>query len=280
MRSFGEQLAAVREDRRLTQEQIADMAHVTRAAVSSWERDRTQPAMETIRALGDLLNHDFMTDTELSGTPAEGVGEAAPTIGMDSVSAPQTSEAAPEAHVSRGKVSARAKTRWLIACAAVLVVVLAVALWVIPAQKNAKTVKNTVNREEYDVPPEEYFAEEVPNEEGKAYLGFKNTHSILTNDGKDMHMYTSEFVEQNGIGYSIQQVTVCAYSSKGHPRVQNVTGSYLAANGFTTDLPPYGSVPFSGGFPAEDFDRVGIIVKGVDANGEALVFHTYLDFRE
>ena len=62
MRTFGEQLTDARKAAGMTQEELAQTVHVTRTTVSSWERGRTAPDLDTVRLLSQTLRHDFIGD--------------------------------------------------------------------------------------------------------------------------------------------------------------------------------------------------------------------------
>ena len=49
MPNFADQLTAARKAAGMTQEQLADAVHVARNTISSWERGRTQPDLDTLR---------------------------------------------------------------------------------------------------------------------------------------------------------------------------------------------------------------------------------------
>ena len=53
---IGKNIKKFREQRNMTQEQLADALHVTRQAVSNWERGKTQPDVETIQELAAVLD--------------------------------------------------------------------------------------------------------------------------------------------------------------------------------------------------------------------------------
>ena len=44
----GNNIKKVREEKGLTQEQLAERLNVTRQAVSNWENEKTQPDIETL----------------------------------------------------------------------------------------------------------------------------------------------------------------------------------------------------------------------------------------
>ena len=62
MATFAEQLTAARKAAGMTQEELAGAVHVTRTTISSWERGRTRPDVDTLRLISGTLNWDFMAD--------------------------------------------------------------------------------------------------------------------------------------------------------------------------------------------------------------------------
>ena len=51
MQSFAEQLNAVRKQRNITQEQLAERMNVSRTTISRWESGKIMPDLDTIRLL-------------------------------------------------------------------------------------------------------------------------------------------------------------------------------------------------------------------------------------
>ena len=62
MATFAEQLTAARKAAGMTQEELAGAVHVTRTTISSWERGRTRPDVDTLRLISGTLNWDFIAD--------------------------------------------------------------------------------------------------------------------------------------------------------------------------------------------------------------------------
>lgn len=70
MDSFGEQLAAARKAKGLSQRELAERMYVTRTTVSHWENGRHKPDVETMRRLGEVLAFDLVKqDTSVSWAP-------------------------------------------------------------------------------------------------------------------------------------------------------------------------------------------------------------------
>ncbi|MBR4866157.1 MAG: helix-turn-helix transcriptional regulator [Clostridia bacterium] len=55
MHSFPKNLKTIRLGKKLTQDALAEMLHVTRQTVSSWERGRSEPDLETLGVLAKTL---------------------------------------------------------------------------------------------------------------------------------------------------------------------------------------------------------------------------------
>ncbi len=72
MQTFAEQLNAVRKERHITQEQLAQELSVSRTTISRWESGKVLPDIETIKHLSQVLNYNFFTVEGLADTaPAE-----------------------------------------------------------------------------------------------------------------------------------------------------------------------------------------------------------------
>ena len=54
-RTLGSFLAALRKAKGLTQQQLADLLHVSNKAVSRWERDECAPDLSLIPVIADLF---------------------------------------------------------------------------------------------------------------------------------------------------------------------------------------------------------------------------------
>lgn len=52
----GKNISKIRSNANLTQEQLAEKLNVTRQAVSSWENGRTEPDIETLQKISEVLD--------------------------------------------------------------------------------------------------------------------------------------------------------------------------------------------------------------------------------
>lgn len=56
MKIFGERLKELRNDRKLTQQQLAKELNVSGNTVHSWETDKQEPSMTTLLKLSNFFN--------------------------------------------------------------------------------------------------------------------------------------------------------------------------------------------------------------------------------
>lgn len=64
MMTFAEELAALRKERHITQEQLANEMNVSRTTISRWEMGKALPDIETVKRLSQVMDHDFFTGKE------------------------------------------------------------------------------------------------------------------------------------------------------------------------------------------------------------------------
>lgn len=72
--TFGERLRALRKERGMTQEEVAQRLSVSRQTVSKWEGDLTQPDLDRVVSLGKLFG--VTADSLLTGEEQPGPGGA------------------------------------------------------------------------------------------------------------------------------------------------------------------------------------------------------------
>lgn len=64
---FGDRITELREEAKLTQEELADKIGITRAALSHYEKNRREPDYETLKKIADYFN--VSTDWLLGRSP-------------------------------------------------------------------------------------------------------------------------------------------------------------------------------------------------------------------
>ena len=135
MEKFAEQLTAARKAAGMTQEELSAAVHVARNTISNWEHGRTQPDLDTIRLLGQVLHTDFLSG-ETAGKPQENVD-------LPVSSAENTKSAS----------SRKSGKRLFLICAAVAVITIAaITLLLVHNAKLSKTAIITLNPLENPAP--------------------------------------------------------------------------------------------------------------------------------
>ena len=254
MQTFGEQLTAARKAKGMTQDALAKAAAVTRQTISSWERGRTVPDIDTVHRLSDILGVDLIQAGEGQS--------AAPAVETALEADGQTAPAA----AGRRQF----KKWWMIAGAAALVCVVLLVFLLFPRKSAPAGGGGGFNAE--------YYQQETPNEAGKAYIAFDNRIWDETGDNSVYRCYEFKMFEKNGVGFTITQIEVEHEGKSGTVRSATLNASDMKASGINGDIAPYGSTTISGGFPKGEFLRCGIAVYGNDANGAPLTFYSLIEF--
>ena len=78
--TLGQKIKKLRNDKNLTQKDLADQVHVTFQTVSKWEKDENEPDVATLRELSKLFgcSMDFLLSEEEKETAEEAQPEVTP----------------------------------------------------------------------------------------------------------------------------------------------------------------------------------------------------------
>ncbi len=69
MKTLGEKIAGLRQEKNMTQQAFADVMGVTRQAISNWERNKTEPDVAALKKIGQVFGidmNDLLTDIHLN----------------------------------------------------------------------------------------------------------------------------------------------------------------------------------------------------------------------
>lgn len=258
MESFADQLAGARKAAGLTQEQLAEAVHVARNTISSWEHGRTQPDLDTLRLLGQILHFDFLKG-----------------------------EAAPQAEAEKPADTVPAKKRFtkksiMIGSAALAAVVLIVCLFVIPKLSSKPKVYKGDGGKIYRI--SDYQAV-TPNVAGKAYLSITTTLEKEPTSYGGAYMYSFMMKEENGIGFTIERMEhINFFYSTDTVSMNTFTAEDVRSWGDDPEMKPNGVYQLDCGInaktPSGTPNAIGAAfqVWGTDANGEQLTFTAYIPF--
>ena len=272
MAGFSEQLIAARKAAGMTQEELASAVHVTRTTISSWERGRTRPDVESLQLLSQSLHWDFLANKSTVTETTAAHAEEAATSGMGA--------AAPSAEKKR-------RNKWTIAavCGAVVLLVTCFLLFILPTL-NAKPVNlppagalnpSDLHPEEPEVFTPEWFQGGNLRGKREPWLDIKTQVLVNTdNQTEPFWRYYLTFEEVAGYRFHFDQLDWFAFWALDKCEHR----SFKAASGavYEDDNGKYWE--FIGGNPVQDMVGYGFIIYGHDDAGNKMSFRTFIDMTQ
>lgn len=274
MQNFAEQLGAVRKERHITQEQLAQEMNVSRTTISRWEKGIMMPDIDTIKHLSQVLNYNFFT--------VEGLAEEAQTAPeAEEIPAQPEENTAQETAVQQTETAPR-KKRFVLPV--VLGAVLLCAVLIVCLLMNDKPADEPANL--YEPYSREWYQQEQTPVEGQAFLLIGATENPVMAVRQDFFpdgigwLYSIHFQETNGITFTMEEMTITTFHTSGATR-QEVLNADQLTEAFGSCVFADGALySWGGGMPVQDISSLGILAKGTDANGNALEFHGYVELSQ
>lgn len=264
MAEFGEQLTSARKAAGMTQEDLASAIHVSRTTISSWERGRTQPDLDTLRQLSTALHWDFMASTT-------GMGE-------------ETTFSAGNGSVAPSEVK-KSDKKWLIAgvCGAVIILAVCFLLFVLPVlqQPENPNLPPAAALNAADLLPEEPEILTIEwfrggNIRGKNEPWLDIQTKVLVNTDSQTEpfwRYILTFEEIAGSTFHFDQLKwFCFWTADRY-----VQKSFSSASGAVWEDDKGRNWEFIGGDPVQDMEGYGFIIYGHDDAGTKMSFRTFID---
>lgn len=238
MQTFAEQLNAVRKERNLTQEQLAQELNVSRTTISRWEKGVMMPNLDTIRQLSQVLKYDFFAaEHEMPIAESVASAAAAPVPPASDLTSPQP------AHPRKKKFLLLTALGALMLCA-----VLAVVL----TPKNASPTQALVTITSTEDPVRAIRFDEFPDGVG--------------------WFYEFRMEETAGVPFTVSELTVVNIGDNGQEYPMSYTADQFSQWWGSDTLQQNAPQSLTGGFPLQDLKGVNLILKGTDANGHELTF--------
>lgn len=280
MQEFSQRLTAARKAQKLTQDQLAKMANVSRPTVSHWENGRALPDLDMLKTLNAILGCD------LTGT------EAAPEQMAEPQPEASAAEAVPQIRPVAPASQLPIPMKW-IALALALAVLLGVGagLWLhhqkaVQAARDAGKVEIPVGYPSQDFTLDYeldwYLTPDVP-QEGKAWVKiYTEANPIYAvannvfNSGYGWH-YTFHLAEQHGVDFEADSLTQTLFLGDKRIGETVMNKNQLVSLWNNATLYSTRSRSFSGGFPVQDITGVGLVITGKDVNGNDMTFHGYVE---
>lgn len=287
MGAFSEQLTTARKAAHLTQEQLAEKVHVTRAAVSHWENGRYLPDFDMIRELSRALDYRFdingVAGELAGGDAAEAAAVPAETTAVPAETSAPPTETGPDpeptaADGPRGHAGYRRLAAWICAAALVITAVLFLTGG-LPGGKDPAQQEFTAENE----PGVRYrisdYQAVTPREDGKAYLVINTESRVEHGENKDFWMYSFVMHEDQEPAFRLTE-TELVYFFTDHVHPTHYLEKDLAAAQIGPELPYGHTVSFDGGCPMDQKNMTGVGFKAIgrDENGAELSFTAYIPF--
>lgn len=258
MTTFAEELTAVRKERHITQEQLANEMNVSRSAISHWENGRFMPDLDTIKHLSQVLDHNFLTvegmnTEEQSESETEEIPET-PATEQDVLGENATISTLPK------KINVPVKKpNFRILIPAVLGGVLLCAVLIVfllmngrPSREQANVLITATENPVYAIRFDEF-----PDGVGW-FWGFT-------------------MKETAGVPFTVQELNAVFVSDNGQEFLNTYSGQqcaeYWGSDTLTQGIPQ----TWTGGFPLQNLCAIRLTISGVDANGNALAFEGSLE---
>ncbi len=268
MATFAEQLTEARKAAGMTQEELANAVHVTRTTISSWERGRTRPDVDTLRLISKALQWDFIA----------GEAEVQENAADPGVNTPDTSD---ELRAVRKK--------WLIpsVIAAAILLTACFFLFILPLLKQqpagvpARNLPPAAAVNLSDMLPEEpevftidWFRGGNIRAKDEPWLDVQ-TQVLVNSDNQTepFWRYILTFEEVTGHTFHFDQLDWFCFWTPDRYNYR----SFSAASGAVWADDNGGNWEFIGGDPVQDMEGYGFIIYGHDDAGNKMSFRTYID---
>lgn len=246
MPTFAETFRKIRNERHITQEQLAKEMNVSRQTISHWENGRAVPDIDAIKHLSKVLDYNLLA---VEGEDHKEASEQAAS-GEDAVESPPC--------VRKINISLRKHASRIIIAAVLGCVLLCAALmaFLLPKDSSAReqarvlitAAENPVRAIRFD---------EFPDGVGWFY-GFR-------------------IEETAGIPFTIHQLDSILINDNGREDAYSYTGEQAAEWWGSDTLVQNSPQSLDGGFPLQDVKGVRIVLTGTDANGNELTFEGSLE---
>lgn len=280
MYKLGEQIAQARKSARITQEKLADELGLTRQAISSWERDNSQPDIDMVIKLSRILNYRFMIENNVylgimsEDEAAEGTLDQSPNNGINT--AVQTGR-------KKGFIS------WIISFLAGALVVFLLMQFVVPlfnqpeAEVAGYSIDNGPGKGVTGPETIVWFQQKETPVPGKPYVEISFSENVCYpmadpdyESGYGWN-YTVYLTEYNGYDFYPETFEKYHFITESHSGHNTRTADDMTVWWGESVIPARGQRCVSSGEPLQDIIGIGVKVTGKDANGETMEFYGYME---
>ena len=273
---IGDQIREARNHQGMSQDDLAERIHVSRGKISHWETGLRPPKAEEIRELEEVLQCKFVIEQEQMQTPK---GQAA-----ESADSPDETASAEKKSVLRALLQKNVPA-WLCAAIAggIFAVMLVIMLCVV---NNLQDQIDTLSKPPLSPYSLAWYQEKDEREDGKAFITITTdpnpVKAIPDPDGGDQNiwLYTISMVEHNGISFTVNEMTLQPFNGNVPMKVIAEYPERLASAWGENIIPANGMQYWRTGMPVQAISHMGILIKGIDANGSAMEFRGIVEFSQ
>ena len=129
-----------------------------------------------------------------------------------------------------------------------------------------------------------WYQEKDEREDGKAFITITTdpnpVKAIPDPDSGDQNiwLYTISMVEHNGISFTVNEMTLQPFNGNVPMKVIAEYAERLASAWGENIIPANGMQYWRTGMPVQAISHMGILIKGIDANGSAMEFRSIVEF--
>ena len=273
---IGDQIREARNRLGMSQDDLAERIHVSRGKISHWETGLRPPKAEEIRELEEVLQYKFEIEQEQVQPPK---GQA-----VESADSPSETESAAKKSVLLALLQ-KSVPAWL--CAAIVGSVFAVMLVImLCTTSNLQKQIDALTQPVITPYSLAWFQEQDVPEDGKAFVRISSDQNPVmaqpNPDGGDRNIwhYQLLFIEENGIPFKITELTTQPFNGDLPKSAIIENEEWLSTVWGDNNIPANGIQYLGSGMPVQAITHTGILIKGVDANGNELEFRGIVEFSQ
>ena len=272
--SIGDQIRDARNHLGWSQDTLGDKIHMSRQTVSHWETGRKSVPIEYISTLEEVLQCKFDIEQEPVETAEDQVSEA---------SAPRKMQTAEARKRSLPTFLQKSIPAWLCVTIAggIFVVMLIIMLCT-----TSDLQRQIVALEKSSVPPYSlaWYQQRDVEEEGQAFITITTdsnpVKAVPDPDGGEQNIwrYTISMIEHNGISFTVNEIALQPFNGNVPMKTIVEYAEKIASEWGENMIPANGMQCWHTGMPVQAISHMGILVKGIDAKGNALEFRSIVEF--
>lgn len=95
-----------------------------------------------------------------------------------------------------------------------------------------------------------------------------------------MWFYTMSMVEHNGISFTVNEISLQPYNGNVPREAIAEYAERISSEWGENVIPANGVQYWGAGMPVQAISHMGILIKGVDANGNAMEFRSVVEFSQ